>query len=281
MKRPAFTLIELLVVIAIISLLVAILVPALARAKAASKITYCASNLHQLGLGVASYANVNKGIIPIGPNYLSDYGVPFPQMATNQIWVGRPLSPTAPKAYCGLGMLLATKTATPGVYYCPADESEDEAEEQPKIGTDQNAYSSYLYRQQQMIPGKPLLGDLGKMPTRRADGSATEVKVEAIALDVETSGPPPFRHITHEDKRVNILFQDGSVRDFFNRREWLDPTNKAGIFTVHDIHMLPLLNSGDSTAIRTRLGEILLRADVACTSDPSEAPIGRTVNFAP
>jgi prepilin-type N-terminal cleavage/methylation domain-containing protein/prepilin-type processing-associated H-X9-DG protein len=281
MKRLAFTLIELLVVIAIISLLVAILVPALARAKAASKLTYCGSNLHQLGLGVASYANVNRGMIPIGPDYQNDYGVLFPQMATNQIWVGKPASPTAPKAYCGLGMLLATKTATPGVYYCPSDESEDETEELPKIGMDQNAYSSYLYRQQQMIQGKPILGDLGYMPTTRADGSATQVKIEALALDVEVSGPPAVRHITHEDKRVNILFQDGSVRDFFNRKERVDPNNKAGIFTVHDIYMLPLLSSGDSTAVRTRLGEILLRADTACFSDPAGAPIGRTVDLTP
>jgi prepilin-type N-terminal cleavage/methylation domain-containing protein/prepilin-type processing-associated H-X9-DG protein len=281
MKRPAFTLIELLVVIAIISLLVSILVPALARAKAASKITYCASNLHQLGVGVASYANVNKGMIPIGPNYLNDYGVPFPQMATNQIWVGKPSSATAPKAYCGLGMLLATRTATAGVYFCPSDELDDESEEGPKIDSDQNAYSSYLYRQQQMVPGKPILGDFGSMPTTRADGSAAEVKVEALAMDVEVAGPPQVRHITHEDKRVNILFQDGSVRDFFNRKEWVDPGNKAGIFTVHDIHMQPLLSAGDSTAVRRRLGEILLRADTACYSDPAATPIGRAVNLAP
>ena len=65
LSKSAFTLIELLVVVAIIALLVSILVPALQDAQDRARTTVCLSNLHQLYLGYAYYAdNYNGYVIP-------------------------------------------------------------------------------------------------------------------------------------------------------------------------------------------------------------------------
>lgn len=62
--RRAFTLVELLVVIAIIALLIAMLLPVLGRAKEQANRVVCLSNHKQLLMGIAFYANDNKGYIP-------------------------------------------------------------------------------------------------------------------------------------------------------------------------------------------------------------------------
>lgn len=62
--RAAFTLVELLVVIGIISLLIAILLPALLRAREAANTVRCASNLRQIGIILRQYANDNRQQLP-------------------------------------------------------------------------------------------------------------------------------------------------------------------------------------------------------------------------
>lgn len=63
-NQPGFTLIELLVVISIIALLIAILLPALGRARAAAYTTQCLSNMRQMAIATTAYAVDNRQQLP-------------------------------------------------------------------------------------------------------------------------------------------------------------------------------------------------------------------------
>ncbi len=65
-RKRGFTLIELLVVIAVIAILMAILMPALKRAREQGKRTVCLNNLKQLTLAWVLYSDDNDGLVVNG-----------------------------------------------------------------------------------------------------------------------------------------------------------------------------------------------------------------------
>jgi prepilin-type N-terminal cleavage/methylation domain-containing protein/prepilin-type processing-associated H-X9-DG protein len=98
-KRFGFTLIELLVVVAIIAVLVALLLPALSKARDSARTVVCSNNLRELGKGFWMYAQEYQDrMIPVAFGDLASfpypthvwkyYMVPYVGMKQNQISIG-------------------------------------------------------------------------------------------------------------------------------------------------------------------------------------------------
>ncbi len=125
-RATGFTLIELLVVIAIIALLIAILLPSLQRAREIARRASCAGNLHDIDIGLNSYAAEisNRGKLPVAKNPQE----PFLGPATSTL-IGEMHNPAAytPVDFAQLGsnsmayyMLIKLGTNNLKEFICPS-----------------------------------------------------------------------------------------------------------------------------------------------------------------
>jgi prepilin-type N-terminal cleavage/methylation domain-containing protein len=118
-ERPrGFTLIELLVLVAIIGILAAMLFPVFGRVREKGRSTVCASNLKQIGAGIAMYAQ-DWDRFPRGLDAADKY--------TSQIWIGHPAAGGVDFAQTPmLFEVLQPYVKSTQVWACPSDSGYDQ-----------------------------------------------------------------------------------------------------------------------------------------------------------
>ena len=133
MKRRGFTLVELLVVVSIIALLIALLLPALARSKELANRAVCSANIRSIIQSMVIYAQSDKNQFPSVPGsgwggYVNaNWGFTTgPSTATAQeaiaAWYSPANSPdSAPCPLACLWLLVLNGQMNPAGFICPSD----------------------------------------------------------------------------------------------------------------------------------------------------------------
>lgn len=195
----AFSLVDVLVSIAVIGVLMALLLPTLSHIRESTRRIICQSNLRQVGLGVAQYAEENDDYLAPSRFYSEPDTLPLgfelAQMMTLRVpATGKP----GDNLWDGLGLLYDTdQLPAPEIFYCPSHYGDHSFQRYANgwRGDAEELVGNYHYR--------------GEGP----NGAKRLRSVEPVRSALVTDGLRTSRDINHR-VGMNVLRADLSVSWF-------------------------------------------------------------------